>query len=116
MGTTCAIPDEDPQPPTPRHPALGPPVSRAQIYTSHWHLLTTVWRASGPRGYFQGLSPTLAQVVPNAAVTVRVVVALVEVLLRASNVPASERASETWACVRVGRASELVGRTTARAR
>jgi hypothetical protein len=84
---------EHPQPPTPPHPALGPPVSRAQIYTSHWHLLTSVWRASGPRGYFQGLSPTLAQVVPNAAVTVRVGVAVVVVVvLRASTVSANVRA------------------------
>ena len=84
---------EHPQPPTPPHPVLGPQVSRAQIYTSHWHLLTIVWRASGPRGYFQGLSPTLAQVVPNAAVTVRVGVAVVvAMLLRASTVSTNVRA------------------------
>lgn len=48
--------------------ALCAPVP--QIYASHWHLLTSVWASHGPAGYFQGLAPTLVQVVPNAAITV----------------------------------------------
>lgn len=42
-----------------------------RVYASHAHLLRSVWVQHGPAGYFQGLAPTLAQVVPNAAVTVR---------------------------------------------
>jgi hypothetical protein len=55
----------------PSQPALLPArASHAQVYSSMLDLLVKVWRQRGPAGYFQGLAPSLAAVVPALAVTV----------------------------------------------